>query len=144
MAEMSQIEEPDVTPLINVNLVILVMVLAIAAHAARLLPMAIEKAAENEGTRYVDMTEALVLTVEEDGRYVLEGGEAFGPDKLPATVAGLPSGKVVLISMHPKANYAALVKVVDELVERPGLRVAFGHPGAVIDAEAPPPEPKED
>jgi len=32
-----QLEEPDVTPLINVNLVILVMTLLMASHAARLL-----------------------------------------------------------------------------------------------------------
>ena len=39
-----QLEEPDITPLINVNLVILVMALLMTSHAARLLPLALPKA----------------------------------------------------------------------------------------------------
>jgi len=57
-----ELEEPDVTPLINVNLVILVMVLAMAAHSARLLPLAMPKAPKTE---FVDMAEATQLRVED-------------------------------------------------------------------------------
>jgi len=38
-----RIEEPDVTPLINVNLVVLVMVVLISAAAVRLLPLVVPK-----------------------------------------------------------------------------------------------------
>ena len=127
MAHARQLEEPDVTPLINVNLVILVMVLAIASHAARLLPMAIPKAKEK--TTFIDMADAVLLTVGEDGKYSLEGQSGLGPDALGEAIGQLPEDSIVLVNAHPKAKYKALVTVVDRLVARPGLQVAFGHPG---------------
>ena len=123
-----KLEEPDVTPLINVNLVILVMTLAIASHAAKLLPLAVPKAKDN--TTYIGMDEAVVLTVSEKGRYSLAGGSELDAEALGAAVKELPADSIVLVSAHPKAKYGSLVSAVDHLIERPGLRVAFGHPPA--------------
>ncbi len=129
MPHSHQMEEPDVTPLINVNLVILVMVLAIASHAASLLPMAVPKAKDK--TTFIEMQDAVLLTVAQDGKYTLQNRAIPDAEQLAAAIKELPGDSVILVSPHPQAKYEALMKAVDELVSRPGLRVAFGQPGAV-------------
>jgi len=129
MPHSRQMEEPDVTPLINVNLVILVMVLAIASHAARLLPLAVPKT--DKETKFVAMDKAVLLRVNTDDRYSLQGGAPLNAEELGEELEDLPEGSILLVSPHPKAKYGALVKAVDHLLARRGLQVAFGYPGRI-------------
>ena len=123
--ESDQLEEPDVTPLINVNLVILVMVLAIASHAAKLLPLKMPKA---EKTEFVEMSQALHLRVAESGGYELGDQTGLDAESVGAAIEALDEGQIVLISMDRKAKYDALVKVLDHMMSKPYLQVAFGQP----------------
>lgn len=138
--QLEQLAEPDVTPLINVNLVILVMVLAIASHAAKLLPLVMPKAAT---TAFKEMSEATLLEVGKDGHYALAGRSGLSKEELGEAIHGLGDGSIVLVSMDPKATYDKLVWVVDRMMDKeaPLLQVAFGNPGqprvkAVTPAEA--------
>jgi biopolymer transport protein ExbD len=137
MPELEDINEPDVTPLINVNLVILVMVLAIASHAARLLPLALPKA---EATTYKEMKDARVLQVEEGGTYRLDDRSGLSKDALGQALTELPDGSIVLVSMEPKATYERLIWVLDRMMDPggPDLQVAFGQAGAAVRAVEPP------
>ncbi|HUT35183.1 MAG TPA: biopolymer transporter ExbD [Planctomycetota bacterium] len=123
-----QLEEPDVTPLINVNLVILVMTLLIASHAARLLPLVLPKA-QGARTALVGTEEAVVLRVEAGTTYRLGERASLSAEALPGEIARLPDGTVVLVSMDPKAPYGSLVRAVDCLLARRTVQVAFGQPG---------------
>jgi len=115
-------EEPDVTPLINVNLMILVMALAIASHAARLLPLAMPKA---ERTELVSTASAVPLTLLRGERLRL-GEEELKPDDLPAALATLKPGTAVTVRAEPGVRYAALVRAVEGISAVKGLEVALG------------------
>jgi len=128
----TDIPEPDVTPLINVNLVILVMTLLIASHAAKLLPMSLPKA---ERTELIQTSEAAELDVAADGSYRLDGTGPFDGDGLAAALGQIEDGRVVLVTMAPKARYEALVAAVDRVVARPTLKVTFASPA--LPAQAP-------
>ena len=122
------LEEPDITPLINVNLVILVMVMVLASHAAKLLPLALPKS-RDEKTTLVEISKTAVLRVEEDGTYQLSGRRGVSAERLAEELKGLADGSIVLVSVDPKARYAALVRALDALFARPTLQVAFGQAG---------------
>jgi biopolymer transport protein ExbD len=119
----NDLEEPDVTPLINLNLVMLVMVLAIAAHAARLLPLDLPAA---EQPTLVDGREAVRLVVEEDNTYSIDGQTGLSIEAVTKALEGLGSDRDLLLSMSHNAKYSSLVKVLDEISAYPSLRVAFG------------------
>lgn len=127
-------EEPDVTPLINVNLVLLVMTLAIASHAARLLPLAVPKATDR--TTFIGMDEAVVLAIGQDNKYTLLDAAGLDADQLAKEIGLLPKQSIVLVSPHPKAKYEALVQAVDRLIARTDLRIAFGYRGRPAAAKA--------
>jgi biopolymer transport protein ExbD len=131
------LEEPDVTPLINVNLVILVMVLAIASHAARLLPLALPKAPGGR-TEFVNAADAVPLHVQAANAYRLGDGAELAADALPAELGKLPEGTTVLVTMDPDAPYGALVLAIDHMLARPSLRVAFGQAANAARATAAP------
>ena len=81
IGQMHQIEEPDVTPLINVNLVVLAMVVLMAASAARLLPLAVP-GIDHAGERGQDVS--LIVT----GRgYAFRGGAGGETLADPAALA---------------------------------------------------------
>ena len=153
MDENQSLEEPDVTPLINVNLVILVMVLAIAAHSARLLPLGLPK---GQQTTFVEMSEAAQLSLLKDGTYRLkvhkdtgdfhiaveeDGTPYYARAKAPLTaddlavaIQSLDADSILLVSMDLEAKYTGLVKALDYIMERPDLKVAFGQAGAATPA----------
>jgi len=122
--DIENLEEPDVTPLINVNLVILVMILAIASHAARLLPLEMPKA---EQTEFLEMSDAVLLRVQTDKAYQLQGSP-LTREALPGAIDALEADSVVLIAMDSKAPYDSLIWAVDSIMTRPDLQVAFGQP----------------
>ena len=122
--DIQNVEEPDVTPLIYVNLVILVMVLAIASHAAKLLPLEMPKA---EKTEFLEMSDAVLLKVQKDNAYEFQG-RALTRESLPGAIDGLADDSVLLIAMDPKAKYDSLVWAMDSIMTRPDLQVAFGQP----------------
>jgi len=145
MSQQEPLEEPDVTPLINVNLVILVMVLAIASHAARLLILSVPKAKGE--TTFIEMPQAAVLEIDKDGRYAFQGKKGLGIEELAREIEDLPEDKeVLLVSPHPKAKYQAMVRVIDLLIGRGDLPIAFGYPGQADVGKSPtvikPPEAK--
>jgi len=115
-----QTHEPDVTPLINVNLVILVMTLLIASHAARLLPLSLPKAAN---TDFSEAGSALPLVVAADGSYGFDGQAGLTRDQLAQAIDH------ILVSMAPEARYEALAWALDCIMARESLKVAFGSPG---------------
>ena len=133
-----QLEEPDVTPLINVNLVILVMTLLMASHAARLLPLALPKA-QGAKTTLVDAQKAVPLRVGLADIYQLGGKAKLSPEELRAEIQRLPDGAIVLVSMEPQAPYGSLVRAVDSLLARGTLQVAFGEAGQPAVKAAPAP-----
>ena len=121
-----EVDEPDVTPLINVNLVILVMVLLIAAHSVKLLPFKVPKAEPPKATTYIEAEEAVQLTVEREGTYGIEGRTGLGKEGIVGAIAALPEGEIVMIKMDPNAKYETLVYVLDALMGRSTIQVAFG------------------
>ena len=127
-AEEQPIEEPDVTPLINVNVVILVMVLLIASHAARLLPLAFPRAQE---TKFMGLDEAATLTVRADETFRFAGQDGLSADALAATAQGLAEGTVVVVGADAGVRYESLVQALDAVLAAPGLRVAFGGTGVL-------------
>ncbi|KKL60327.1 hypothetical protein LCGC14_2206430 [marine sediment metagenome] len=138
-----QIEEPDVTPLININLVLLVMVLAMASHSARLLPLEMPKAKDDARTEFVEMDQAVGLRVFKDGSYGMAGRQGLKAGDLPEAIDQLDPGRIILISMDPKAKYESLVRALDVIMAKPDLQVAFGSaggPAVRIPASAPAPK----
>jgi len=143
-----QTHEPDVTPLINVNLVILVMTLLIASHAARLLPLSLPKAAN---TDFSEAGSALPLVVAADGSYGFDGQAGLTRDQLAQAIdqrfpelsprprakrrevtsggPDAPDRQTILVSMAPEARYEALAWALDCIMARESLKVAFGSPG---------------
>ncbi len=83
IGQMHQIEEPDVTPLINVNLVVLAMVVLMAASAARLLPLAVP-GIDHAGERGQDVS--LIVT---GGGYAFRSGAGGETLADPAALAAL-------------------------------------------------------
>ena len=122
-----QTNEPDVTPLINVNLVILVMALLVASHAALLLPLKLPSAAK---TRYIKADSAAVLKVSSDGTYSLDAEGPLTAEQLPEAVAGLEAGQVVMLDLAPGVKFGPLAHAVDCLMSVPKLRVGLGSTGA--------------
>lgn len=79
-----EIDVPDVTPMINVNLMILVFALLMVCNSSKLLPLFMPKA---EKTEFIEMAQASMLRVEKDG-YSLNG-QKTGKDELAAAIAEL-------------------------------------------------------
>ena len=129
-----QLEEPDVTPLINVNLVMLVMTLLMASHAARLLPLVLPKA-QGAKTTLLAAEKAVPLNVGLGDAYQLGEKAKLSPEELRAEIQRLPDGAIVLVSMEPKAPYGSLVRAVDCLLARGTLQVAFGQAGSAPPAK---------
>jgi biopolymer transport protein ExbD len=127
--ENGQDHEPDVTPLINVNLVILVMALLVASHAALLLPLALPSAAE---TAYVKAEATTVLKVEKDSTYSLGERAGMTREDLAEAIAGFKAGHVIMLDLEPGAKYDALAYAVDCLMKVPDLRVGLGTTGAQL------------
>ena len=134
------LEEPDVTPQININLVLMVFTLILATFGAKLLPMIVPKA---EKTEYVEAVEAVAVTIAADRSYAIGDETGLSREAIGERIREIEDGKIVLVKMAPDAKYDSLVWVVDRLMERPSLRVAFGLAGpaasAVIPAAVQPP-----
>ena len=120
--EPEPMDELNVVPIIDVNLVLLAILIILASHGAKLLPMALPKA---EKTQYVESATAVPLRVGEDGTYRLGDSAGLTTEAVASRLALLPEGTTVWLQMDPKARYARLVPIVDELVARPALRLAF-------------------
>ena len=128
------VEEPDVTPLININLVILVMVLAIASHAARLLPLLVPQAKQ---TTTVNAGEALRLNVSRDRTFSLGDRGGLNGEELAGALRELEDSQIVLVDADPGVKYGALIAAIDEVMAFPELRVAFGGLGVSTAGRAP-------
>ena len=141
-------EEPNVVPLIDVSLVILVMLLTIAAHAARTMPLAVPRAAK---VRLMEAGESTALIVAKDGSFHLRMAAAAGQtgdevavadcQELSQLLKQLPQGAVLTITTEPGVSYKAFVKAMDCILAEPDLKVAFGggtgHTAAVAGTAAP-------
>ena len=119
--------EPDVTPLINVNLVILVMALLVASHAALLLPLTLPAAAK---TTYVETKAATVLSVSKDSTYSLDGQRPLTRDALAEAISGFRPGQVITLDLEPGVKFESLAHAIDCLMKVPDLRVGLGRTGA--------------
>jgi len=122
-----QTHEPDVTPLINVNLVILVMALLVASHAALLLPLKLPSAAK---TNYVKADVATVLKVSNNGTFSLDDRGPLTKGALAEAVSSLRAGEVVMLDLEPGVKYGSLAHAIDCLMGVPDLRVGLGKTGA--------------
>ena len=118
-----KLEEPDTTPLINVNLVLLVMTLALASHTAKLLPLVVPR---SEITAYVATKDAIVLKVEKEGKYSFGDQAELSSGQVTAEIARLAAGSIVMVAMDPTAEYEGLILVMDQVMLRPDVQVAFG------------------
>ena len=127
---------PAVLVVVLFGVAMVVMTLAIASHAAKLLPLAVPKA--DERTEVVDVSKAALVSISATNTFSFDGSAALTMDDLSARLAELPAGQIVLVSASPKAKYESLVKVVDRLLEHKDLRVAFGHLSGAIAATKPP------
>jgi len=128
-------DEPDITPLININLMLLVMVLIMASHAARLLPLDLPFA---EKTTAVNADQAVSLHIANDGSFRLGADAGLSRDALVHKIRQLEDGATVLVNMDAKAQYAQFVWVLDRLTDKRTVRIAFGatHPVAAVSADA--------
>ena len=120
----NELEEPDVTPLININLVILVMVLAIASHAAKLLPLVLPT---SEKTDFLNASEAVTLSVGKNSSYQLGDKTGLAKEDLQKELTGLEQGTCVIIRIETGVKYESLVTALDCVMTVPGLKVAFGN-----------------
>ena len=117
-------EEPNVVPLIDISLVILVMALVISSVAGRLLSLELPKA---EKTHIIEAAQTATLTVHKDGACRLGGDRAVKPGDLPLALSGLQRGTVVLIRTERGTRYEHVVAAIDAVRANPVLKVAFGH-----------------
>ena len=120
--EPEQMEELNVVPIIDVNLVLLVILIIMASHAAKLLPMALPRA---EKTQYVESAQAVPLRVAADGTYSLGDSVGLTKDGVAQRLPSLPEGSTLWLQLDRKARYDSLVQVLDGLMARPSLRLAF-------------------
>jgi biopolymer transport protein ExbD len=122
-------EEPNVVPLIDVSLVILVMALVISSVVGRLLPLELPKAAR---TQLVAAQETAGLVVSRDGTARLGGGTGMAPAELSAALTGVKEGTILLVAAEPGTRYESMVAVIDAVRARAGLKLAFapGPPAA--------------
>ena len=125
MARNHQLEEPDVTPLINVNLVVLVMALLISSHAARLLPLRLPRL----DTSVPRARGSVALKVTAGGYRIADADVA--PADLPAAVDGLAQGATVVVSAEEGASPEAVGYATDCLMKRPELQVYVDDTDAV-------------
>jgi len=116
-------EEPNVVPLIDISLVILVMALVISSVAGRLLPMEVPK---SEKTRFVEAAQTAPLTVSKDGAFQLGGQAGLGKADLSAALGRLEPGTIVLIRAEPGTPYELVVAAIDSVRGSLGLKLAFG------------------
>jgi biopolymer transport protein ExbD len=132
-------EEPDVTPLININLLLLVMTLLIASHAARLLPLDLPTA---QTSTALDASQAVQLHVEKGGTFQLQADTGLAKDDLAAKLQDLPEDATVLISIDADARYEHFVWAMDRIMDRPAMQVAFGGTQVVTPGVTPGAAPK--
>ncbi len=121
-----QQEEPNVVPLIDISLVVLVMALVISSVAGKLLTMDLPKA---QKTQFVQADQTTHLTVAADGAYVLGGGPKLDKAALASAVGELPEGSIVLIETDSGTKYEQVVGAIDTVMGRPGLKFALGSMG---------------
>jgi biopolymer transport protein ExbD len=126
-----QQEEPNVVPLIDISLVVLVMALVISSVAGKLLTMDVPKA---QKTQFVQADQTTHLTVTADGSYVLTGGPKLDKEILALAVEALPEGTIVLIETDGGVKYEQVVGAIDTITARPGLKFALGKMGHATEA----------
>jgi len=115
-------DEPNVVPLIDVSLVILVMALVISSVTGRLLPLAVPKAPQ---TKLVQASETIPLKVFKDGRFQLGDAADLDRNELNQLLDTLEDGTIVMISAEPGVQYASAVGAIDSMMGRK-LKMAFG------------------
>jgi len=125
MARDHQVEEPDVTPLINVNLVVLVMALLISSQAARLLPLRLPRL----DTSIPRAKGSVALKVTAGGYRIADADIA--PADLPAAVSALARGATVVVTADEDAPPEAVGYATDCLMKRPELQVYVDQADAV-------------
>ncbi len=116
-------EEPNVVPLIDISLVILVMALVISSVAGRLLTMEVPRA---EKTRFVEAAQTAHLAVSKDGSFQFGGQAGLGKADLSAALGRLEPGTIVLIRAEAGTPYEHVVAAIDLVRANLGLKVAFG------------------
>ncbi len=119
-------EEPNVVPLIDISLVVLVMALVISSVAGKLLTMDLPKA---QKTQFVQADQTTQLAVAADGAYQVNGGPKLTRTYLASAIADLPDGTIVLIETGGGAKYEQVVGAIDTIMARPGLKFALGKMG---------------
>jgi biopolymer transport protein ExbD len=124
-------EEPNVVPLIDISLVILVMALVISSVADRLLSMELPKA---EQTHFVEAGQTTALTVNKDGACQLGSETWLRPADMSPALGRLEPGTIVVIATEPGTRYEHVVAAVDAVRGNPGLKVAFGRMGRTNDS----------
>ena len=121
--ENEDFEQPDVTPMISINLILLCMTLVLASHAAKLLPMLVERAGE---TTFVEAKEAVKLIVAKDGSYVMAGKEGLDKAGLAAELNALGGGTVMVV-LEAGGPFESLVSAMDVVTATKGMRASFGN-----------------
>jgi biopolymer transport protein ExbD len=130
-----QQEEPNVVPLIDISLVVLVMALVISSVAGKLLTMDLPKAPK---TQFVQADQTTHLMVMPDGAYQVNHGAKLNKADLAEAVESLQEGTIVLIETEAGAKYEQVVGAIDTIMGRPGLKFALGRIGhASTPAKAP-------
>jgi len=146
-----QIDEPDVTPLINVNLVVLVMVVIITSSATRLLPLAVPKVDAEAQGRNVSLTvteaayefrtgqggmvlggpEALAAVVAEQGQPADGWVMTVADGQLDAAAAALDPGSTVTLTLAEGAGRDRLGRAVNSLRRAGEVQVVLDDASAV-------------
>jgi biopolymer transport protein ExbD len=121
-----QQEEPNVVPLIDISLVVLVMALVISSMSGKLLTMDLPKA---QKTQFVQADQTSRLVVAADGSYVMAGRSKLDKEALATVVDALPEGTIVLIETDDGVKYDHVVGAIDTIMARPGLKFALGRMG---------------
>jgi biopolymer transport protein ExbD len=121
-----QQEEPNVVPLIDISLVVLVMALLISSLAGKLLTVELPKA---QKTQFVQAEQTTRLAVTADGAYRLNGGPMLGKGDLLSAVENLPRGTILLIETDAGVKYEQAAGAIDTILGRPGLKFALGRAG---------------
>jgi len=133
-------EEPNVVPLIDISLVILVMALVISSVAGRLLSVELPKA---EQTHFVEAAQTVPLAVSKDGTCQLAGEAGLKPSDLAPALGRLEPGTIVVISTESGTLYEHVVAALDSVRGNPGLKLAFGRMGQTQGVKPVPTPPTE-
>jgi biopolymer transport protein ExbD/biopolymer transport protein TolR len=113
------VSEINVTPMVDVMLVVLIIFMVITPLLSKSVPLDMAKARNTITLADADKEDAIIVAITRDGQaYLSPGLQKVSPDQLPQKVKDLltnKADKTVFIKADARSKYERVEEIVDDL-----------------------------